>query len=1579
MKPIVHLLRILSITLSVVISSVANSYGTIFLVDNTANTDDLATYTLANGTNTLRKCIRLANANAGLDTINFNLPGAGPFIIPVTGTTLLTITGPVLIDGFTQPSASAGNLLVQLNGTGAINVLLLNPGSDGSTIRGLVIYGNGSVGIRMAGSGSHTISGNYIGTNSAGTAIGAATALQYGIVGVGATNCTIGGSLGVSTRNLISGNTTRGILLSAGSNSTSVVGNYIGVNSAGTAALGSSVSGIEINASTNCTIGGSGGAATRNIISGHSARAIYVQAASHFVTIQSNYIGLNSTGAAAISNGNPAVEINASTNPLIGGSGGANTGNVISGNAGRGIYILAGSNSPVIRGNYIGVNALGTAAIANTGNPGIEIAASANATIGGTGGAATLNLISGNGGRGIILTTGSNTATIQGNYIGVDLSGTTAVPNGNSGIELNASTNCLIASNLISGNSGRGIYALAASHSPVIQSNSIGINATGIAAIPNTNSGIEISASTNPLIGGPSGASTRNLISGNAGRGIYILAGSNSPVIQGNYIGVNATGTAAIPNTSNNGIDISASTNALIGGTSGTATRNLISGNGQKGIFIQNGSNTATVQGNYIGVDVTGVSAIGNSNHGVDISGSTSCLIGGLGGVSTRNIISGNLQRGVNIQSLSHSTTVQGNYIGVNTTGNVAVANTTNGIEVNNSNAILIGGTSYSARNIISGNTQSGLYVTTCDGLTIKGNFIGVGLDGTTSLGNKQNGMNLTNPTSNVVIGGATHPERNIISNNTNNGIQVSNSTTISIQNNYIGVDSTGTVASGNLQSGINLTNATNLIIGGSSYNLRNIISANTQKGVGITNAPGTIFKGNFVGVPLNGASNFGNKQQGVTFSNSPNSLIGGTVPEERNIISHNTNEALIVTTSNASLIVNNYIGTDSTGMLVAGNGGRGVSISNSLNVTVGGSTALSGNIISNNGSHGIAYNGTSSYGIIKGNIIGLGIDGTTPMQNRGHGIELSASFKAIVGGTTLLERNLIANSLNQGIQVSSSDSITIQGNYVGVDVTGLLNRGNVENGINISTSKGVVVGGSGYSPRNIVSGNGQDGIRINGNCPGAIIKGNICGLGKDGSTILSNVQSGIHLAGSNSDGAMIGGSSFDERNISSSNGTTLTAVSRDGIRIDGNSNNHIIKGNYCGVDSTGTLPRGNYWAGISLNECKNVLTGGTGPFEGNICSDNFHEGMYLRNDTNCVILGNYIGTDKTGLFPLGNHDWGINVRYRSYLNTIGGTDVSEGNIIAYTNNIGGLGSGVFVDTLGSRNKITRNKIYCNAERGINIAVSANEGILAPVISTSDINYITGTGSIDGDSIHVYLNIKSGGVCDCEGETYLGATTVSGGTWTFTHNLGLSLAETESVTATETTAGQSTSNFSDCYVPLPVTLISFTATKYIGSTTLLSWATASEQNNKQFEVQRSTDGIHFETIAIVAGHGTTNQSQQYSVIDPAVSEGTVYFRLKQVDLDGQFSYSKVVALDFSKTSLSLIQNEEGIVLTRADGSAEELRYKVYSMTGALVTEGRLPFQQGIYFHQVALRLSTALYMVAVFQGNDSLIQKLYVK
>ena len=465
-----------------------------------------ATYLVTNtsdaGAGSLRQAILNANANAGADTINFNISGNGVQII-APQTELPKITEAVTINGTTQPGYT-NNPLISIAGGNQNYDYGLSVEFGTATIKALNIYGF-KLGIEVNCSPASCannrpgliLTGSRIGTNYNGTSIIEGNRVGIYINGAYSASTQIGGT-GANEGNVISGNWDTGIELAHDycngcsvnndpTRSHKIIGNKIGTNWTGTAALPNDEEGIYVR-TQKVTVGGDT-AAERNVISGNDETGIYVLFASDTV-IEGNYIGTNAAGDAAVPNGFNGVFLTATESVRIGGTA-PGTGNTISGNGSNGIQIGAyvwqscgalGCSAPtvykatdnLIYGNRIGTNAAGTAAVPNALH-GVEI--NADGTIIGqseTGGAS--NTISGNGGSGVFIfensyqilsgsdvLVGSMNNRVQRNYIGTNAAGA-ILGNGGAGVEIfnNASYtmvggNDAAQKNQISNNNGPGV------------------------------------------------------------------------------------------------------------------------------------------------------------------------------------------------------------------------------------------------------------------------------------------------------------------------------------------------------------------------------------------------------------------------------------------------------------------------------------------------------------------------------------------------------------------------------------------------------------------------------------------------------------------------------------------------------------------------------------------------------------------------------------------------------------------------------------------------------------------------------------------------------------------------------------------------------------------------------------------------------------------------------------------------------------------------------------------------------------------------------------------------------------------
>ncbi|MBI3418260.1 MAG: hypothetical protein HY043_23465 [Verrucomicrobia bacterium] len=561
---------------------------------------------------------------------------------------------------------------------------------------------------------------------------------------------------------------------------------------------------LVINGCTSYGVHITGATATNNVVAGC-------------------FVGTSASGSAAITNayGGVAIDNGANWNRIGGTT--VSDRNVISGNTTQGILIGgAGTMNNVIQGNYIGLNAMGTASLPNTYS-GIAIFGGAqNNTIGGTVAGAG-NVISGNLLQGLTISdAGTSGNRVQGNLIGLNPAGTVAIPNAWAGVDIfgGASANTIGgtsagARNTISGNTLQGVgISGAGSDGNLVQGNYIGLNPSGTGAIANGWSGVSIFNGAHSTIIGGTAAGARNIISGNGTQGVTISdAGTSGNLIAGNFIGLTAAGTAAVGNTWS-GVDVfGAATSNTIGGLS-AASRNIISGNLNYGItFSGSGTSANAVQGNFIGVDPTGATALANSYAGVGIfSGAQANTVGGTA-AGMRNVISGNLNQGVAIGGAGTTgNSVSGNFIGLDFTGLIAIGNGWSGVDINGGAASnVIGGTTGGARNYISANANYGVVVNGAgsDANLVQGNSIGLNLV-SVAAGNVWSGVALYNGPQANFIGGTSDGAGNIIANNVNAGVAVYDVTTInnsilgnSINNNgWLGIDLAGDGVTSNTSGG---------------------------------------------------------------------------------------------------------------------------------------------------------------------------------------------------------------------------------------------------------------------------------------------------------------------------------------------------------------------------------------------------------------------------------------------------------------------------------------------------------------------------------------------------------------------------------------------------------------------------------------------------------------------------------------------------------------------------------------------------------------------------------------------------------
>ena len=274
----------------------------------------------------------------------------------------------------------------------------------------------------------------------------------------------------------------------------------------------------------------------------------------------------------------------------------------------------------------------------------------------------------------------------------------------------------------------------------------------------------------------------------------------------------------------------------------------------------------------------------------------------------------------------------------------------------------------------------------------IEGTILGLNSSGNDAGGTTRNGILITNSSANV-IGSTNVNGRNVISGNNINGIHIvgTNSTGNQIRNNIVGLDVTGTNARGNSGNGVLIDGASGNLIGGTSPAERNILSGNFSDGVELFGAAASdnLIVGNFIGTDITGTVDRGNSGDGVFVNNAGGNQIGGSAVGRGNLISGNNSEGITFSGSNATnnLVQGNLIGTDASGTNPLRNNSHGVQlISSASNNSIGGEGVGEGNVIAYNGSS------SSSDGVYVNSGVGNAIRGNSIFENSGLGIDLGSN-----------------------------------------------------------------------------------------------------------------------------------------------------------------------------------------------------------------------------------------------------------------------------------------------------------------------------------------------------------------------------------------------------------------------------------------------------------------------------------------------------------------------------------------------------------------------------------------------------------
>jgi hypothetical protein len=348
----------------------------------------------------------------------------------------------------------------------------------------------------------------------------------------------------------------------------------------------------------------------------------------------------------------------------------------------------------------------------------------------------------------------------------------------------------------------------------------------------------------------------------------------------------------------------------------------------------------------------------------------------------------------------------------------------------------------------------------------------------------------------------------------------------------------------------------------------------------------------------------------------------------------------------------------------------------------------------------------------VSGNFVGTNVAGNTDLGNGSIGVNVFGGDGNTIGGDFSNARNLISGNDDHGVRIdgASTDENAVRGNLIGTNAAGSAALANAGAGVALPDGpSGSRIGGV-AGARNVISGNGRSGIYMVAS--NSVVEGNFIGTNATGDADLGNDESGIFVEAGGDN--LIGGTSNGVRNVISGN-------TDDGITIEGSSGNEIL-GNRIGTTANGDGRLGNGVDGVSINSANNTV-GGTVSGAANVIAANQEEGVRLvgAGATGNTLQGNFIGTNAAGSTGLGNTSDGVLVIGGAFGNTIGGAEVGAGNVIT-----GSPAAGVVVFGSGTiGNRILSNRIFGNGGLGIDLdgsGVTANDGDnpLTPTIDETD-------------------------------------------------------------------------------------------------------------------------------------------------------------------------------------------------------------------------------------------------------------------
>ena len=578
--------------------------------------------------------------------------------------------------------------------------------------------------------------------------------------------------------------------------------------------------------------------------------------------------------------------------------------------------------------------------------------------------------------------------------------------------------------------------------------------------------------------------------------------------------------------------------------------------------------------------------------------------------------------------------------------------------------------------------------------VTIAGNRIGMDPAGTKALPLGFGISCLDVSADDLVIGGPTAADGNVIAATADDAILVRQATDVVIQSNIVGLSPTGartdgTTSFGN-NRGIDVFDAQRVTIGPGAGQTGggNVVSNSTGPGISVFSVDDARVAGNLVGTTLAGApgpagSLTGNGGEGiwVGYQILPTELPGSKRALVTGNVVRGNGTGIRVSAKTADTTV--------TDNVVTGSKQQGIEVwDTAAGTTIG--TAAAPNRVGGSGGFGIAVQAGATGTTIRGNRVGLApltVGAADVAAPNSGGIRTQSP--ATIGG------NEVVRSGGEGIVVDGAGAAatTVTGNSVGTDATGVTDMGNGLAGIAVVGAADVVVGGTG-SAANLISGNGGAGVRAN-DAARLAVTGNTIGATKPGTAALGNDGAGLDVSGSddlavkdnlvvaNDDGISVSASqrakltgntiggaaglgnrkagivltSADDGEVGTlAAGNVIGGSGKEGIAATHAARLRVI-GNTVGLKADRSATRPNTGAGVALDDAADSQV------SGNVIGAS-ENGVEIHASPRTAIKGNTIGTNAAGDAGLGNRAVGVLVDRSDDVN-VGGTNAGDGNTIA--------------------------------------------------------------------------------------------------------------------------------------------------------------------------------------------------------------------------------------------------------------------------------------------------------------------------